>query len=144
MQCLSAVIWPSPFSILLDEAQWRATVNSAITTDIPSAEQAYPLSQEQQSALALQPLDQTILAWQTTQAPSLSRDQLQPLRSALQTLQACITPEAIAELTSLYLSCAYRDPDKISAIAQQLKYLDQQQRIALLQQQLAQPLESMA
>ncbi|MCV6612315.1 MAG: DUF4123 domain-containing protein [Amphritea sp.] len=134
MNCISAIIWHSPLAGIQDEASWKVQTNQT-AKDHSQAEansQDYALTQTQQAALNIGPIDQLILNWHASKQIELNLSEFKNIRA--QAIQA----EALnmfnnADLTNLFFQAIYQHTDHAEKLLTQLKTLDDPQRLALLE-----------
>lgn len=142
MNCISAIIWYSPLAAIQDEAFWKVQTNQT-AKDHSQAEansQDYALTQTQQTALNIGPIDQLILNWHASKQIELNLSEFKNIRA--QAIQA----EALnmfnnADLTDLFFQAIYQHADHAEKLLTQLKTLDDPQRLALLERMQHQDME---
>lgn len=142
MNCISAIIWHSPLAGIQDEAAWRVQTNQTTENHlrVEANSQDYALTQTQQAALKIGPIDQLILNWQKSEQVQLDLSEFKNIRA--QMLQA----EALklfnnSKMTHLFFQAVYQHPDQADKLLAQLKKLDDPQRLSLLERMQQQDME---
>ncbi|WP_415897761.1 DUF4123 domain-containing protein [Neptuniibacter sp. QD57_21] len=142
MNCISAIIWHSPLANIQDEIAWRVQTNEAADNQLQvvNTNQDYALTETQQSALKIGPIDQLILNWQTSDEIELSLSEFKNIRAL--TIQAeTLDMFNNTEMTHLFFQAINQHPDHAKKLLAQLKKLDNPQRLSLLERMQQQDME---
>ncbi|WP_415891251.1 DUF4123 domain-containing protein [Neptuniibacter sp. SY11_33] len=142
MNCISAIIWHSPLANIQDEIAWRVQTNEAADNQLQvvNTNQDYALTETQQSALKIGPIDQLILNWQSSDEIELSLSEFKNIRAL--TIQAeTLDMFNNTEMTHLFFHAINQHPDHAKKLLAQLKKLDKTQRLSLLERMQQQGME---
>ena len=142
MNCISAIIWYSPLASIQDEVTWRVQTNETADNhlQVVNTNQDYALTETQQAALKIGPIDQLILNWQTRDQIELSLSEFKDIRAL--TIQAeTLDMFNNTEMTHLFFQTIYLHPDHAETLLAELKKLAPPQRLSLLERMQQQDLE---
>lgn len=142
MNCISAIIWYSPLAGIQNEIAWRVQTNQTAEThlQVKSNSQDYALTQTQQAALNIGPIDQLILNWQKSEQVHLNLSEFKNIRAL--TIQAeTLGMFNNSEITNLFFQAIYQHADHSDKLFAQLKKLDNPQRLSLLERMQQQDIE---
>lgn len=142
MNCISAIIWYSPLASIQDELAWRVQTNETADNhlQVENINQDYALTETQQAALKIGPIDQLILNWQSSDEIELNLSEFKNIRAL--TIQAeTLDMFNNTEMTHLFFHAVNQHPDHAEKLLAQLKKLDTPQRLSLLERMQQQNME---